>query len=120
MNTSAEDSTLKQPSSNGIVAFVERHHLALIFLLLIVATIPLGMVINTPVHGDVELYRGVGQSLAKGIVPYRDRELEYPPYAIPFFLAPWLVTHEPKDFKVAFGAFVILVDSLLKMLLLWE
>jgi len=99
---------------------VGRFQLPLVFVMLIVTAIPLALVIDAPIHGDVELYRGVGESLSKGVMPYRDRELEYPPYAIPLFVAPWLVSHEPKNFQIAFGMLVILMDSLIKALLLWE
>jgi hypothetical protein len=68
----------------------------------------------------VELYRGVGENLSKGVMPYRDREFEYPPYAIPLFLIPWVGGRDSKDYQIVFGLIVFLMDSLIKSLLLWE
>jgi hypothetical protein len=36
----------------------------------------------------VHLYQAIDKDLLDGTLPYRDRVVEYPPYAIPIFLAP--------------------------------
>lgn len=99
---------------------VERYPFRLVFFLLVITALPFVFVIDAPIHGDVELYRSVGENLSQGVMPYRDRALEYPPYAIPIFLLPWLMSHDSKDYQIAFGLLVVLMDSLIKSLLLWE
>jgi hypothetical protein len=43
---------------------------------------------------DTPVYRGYGEGIAGGQVPYRDFALEYPPGALPFFWAPTLAPAE--------------------------
>ncbi len=47
---------------------------------------------------DLELYRSYGDAMESGLVPYRDFDVEYPPGALPVFLAPSLVTAEPEQY----------------------
>jgi len=99
---------------------VERYPFRLVLVILFVTVLPLVFTLDAPTHSDVDLYRGVGESLSEGVMPYRDRELEYPPYAIPIFVLPRLAGDDPKTYQVTFGLFAILMDSLIKCLLLWE
>lgn len=46
--------------------------------------------LNAGLQGDVRLYESVASDLFAGKLPYRDRVLEYPPYAIPIFVLPHL------------------------------
>ena len=53
-----------------------------------------GQIVDTPV------YRGYGEAIADGKVPYRDFALEYPPGALPVFALPALGA--PADYDVLF------------------
>jgi uncharacterized membrane protein len=68
-----------------------------------------------PVEGDVPLYRAVSEDLFAGKVPYRDRELEYPPYAVLIFTAPGLLGK--RSYAEIWVALAILCDCLIKYLL---
>lgn len=72
---------------------------------------------HTP-HGDVQLYQRVAHNLWDGQLPYRDYVLEYPPYAVPFFMVTGLWPGE-RGYLGAFSAQMVLVDWLVKGLLLW-
>lgn len=58
--------------------------------------------------------------MAAGSMPYRDRELEYPPYAIPVFLLASLVDRflGGSRYQTAFAGLVALSDGLLRCTLL--
>jgi hypothetical protein len=51
-------------------------------------------------------------------MPYRDRPLEYPPYALPLLLLPCLGARSEAGYQDGFAALVLLADSVLKYLLL--
>lgn len=90
-------------------------------LLLVAGAWPLLFVIEASVQGDVSLYQRVADSLGAGEAPYRDRELEYPPYAIPIFLLPWLFAQSyPNGYQLAFSVLVAVADGAVKCLLLLE
>jgi Glycosyltransferase family 87 len=67
---------------------------------------------------DTPVYQGYGDAMRRGEVPYRDFELEYPPAALPAFVAPELTT-KPGDYDsytraferwlAGLGVFVILL-----------
>ncbi|WCJ61134.1 glycosyltransferase family 87 protein [Fontisphaera persica] len=69
-------------------------------------------------HADVQLYQKVALNTLDGRLPYRDYVLEYPPYAVPFFLVTALRSSE-RGHLAAFSAQMLLVDWLVKGLLLW-
>lgn len=69
-------------------------------------------------HGDVKLYMRVIESIKQGILPYRDYEFEYPPYAIIWFLLPGLST-SLQGFKILFSIEILLIDVLVKVALIW-
>ncbi len=48
---------------------------------------------------DTPIYNGYGQAMRVGEVPYRDFDVEYPPGALPMFVAPTFLI----DYEVAFG-----------------
>jgi hypothetical protein len=89
-----------------------------VFCLLLASAAPLLFVLDVPAHGDVRLYWGVVESLSAGILPYRDRDLEYPPYAILSFVIPWVWAHDVQNYQLSFAVIVALADSLLRCLLL--
>ncbi|HEY0552496.1 MAG TPA: glycosyltransferase 87 family protein, partial [Verrucomicrobiae bacterium] len=70
------------------------------------------------VHGDVRLYHQIAVSIWHGQMPYRDFVLEYPPYAIPFFLPPGIFSGLDY-YKIAFAWEVLALDALVKVVLLW-
>jgi len=90
--------------------------MAVISAILLVSGLPLFSVIDDMVQHDVVLYRTVASDLARGIMPYRDRVLEYPPYAIPVFALPYLAgeAHYAESFKLC----AIIADTVVKCLLL--
>jgi hypothetical protein len=76
---------------------------------------PLVVVQNPPTEGDVGLYRAVSEDLASGRIPYRDHQLEYPPYAIPVFALPGLFGR--RAYCQSWVAVAIVCDCLIKYLL---
>jgi hypothetical protein len=46
---------------------------------------------------DTPLYETYGEAMRHGKVPYRDFALEYPPGALPMFIAPTWITHDYAD-----------------------
>jgi hypothetical protein len=52
---------------------------------------------------DTPVYQRYGNEIAKGQVPYRDFDLEYPPGALPAFAVPGLVSHGGHDQSVKPG-----------------
>lgn len=72
------------------------------------------------VDGDCHVYLGAARALFSGELPYLDRPLEYPPYAIPFFVFPYLISGLEAGFRHAFAAEMLLIDLALKALLLRE
>lgn len=72
------------------------------------------------VDGDCPVYRAAASGLLDGTIPYRDRPLEYPPYALPFFLLPRLLSGSAEGFVRAFAAEMLVIDVLVKLLLFVE
>lgn len=68
--------------------------------------------LNDGLHGDLVLYGSVSADLLEGILPYRDRVLEYPPYAIPVFLFPRIFGEN--NYSTAFMCLVLFADWSLK------
>jgi hypothetical protein len=99
------------------VEWANRFPLITIAFILFASAVPLLFVVNAPVHGDVLLYQGVVNDAVAGKLPYRDRVVEYPPYALPFFGISALFG--AKNYQQSFAVFVVLGDSLIKCLLLW-
>jgi hypothetical protein len=73
-------------------------------------------------HGDVPHYETFGAKVKDGQVPYHDFYLEYPPGALPVFVAPAVISerHYVKTFKLlmaALGAATIVGSALILALL---
>jgi hypothetical protein len=60
---------------------------------------------------DVDVYRSYGDAMESGLVPYRDFAVEYPPGALPVFLAPSLVTSSPDEQHRAFVVLMALIGA---------
>jgi hypothetical protein len=69
-------------------AATDRTRLIIAIAIMAIGFLALLPTIYAPTHGDVRLYEGVANDLLAGKLPYRDRVLEYPPYAVPIFLLP--------------------------------
>lgn len=79
----------KELFSRFVIRYQVQVACVLVALSLFVTTAEIGK----PTQGDVRLYQSVAEDLLDGKFPYRDRELEYPPYAIGIFLLPRLFAH---------------------------
>lgn len=90
--------------------------LILVAMVLLMSGLPLLSVFSDGAHHDVELYQSVPRDMARGAVPYRDRVLEYPPYAIPVFALPFVVSDA--HYLDLFKAFALSADMLIKCALL--
>jgi hypothetical protein len=51
---------------------------------------------------DVPVYESYGTQMEDGRLPYRDFRLEYPPGALPAFIAPALLSEDERGFRSAF------------------
>jgi hypothetical protein len=70
--------------------------------------------------GDCRIYRRAAQGLLSGVLPYRDKLFEYPPYALPFFVLPQLLSPSEVGFGVWFGIEMLAIDLFIKVVLLRE
>ena len=61
-----------------------------------------GGLITDSLWGDVGHYEGFGRRILDGDVPYGDFSVEYPPFALPAFVAPALVTSTAPDYLFVF------------------
>src|SRR2546426_6706006 len=68
------------------------------------------------VHGDIRIYHAVAGDLFRGVLPYRDRVVEYPPYAILVFLMPYLLGQAA--YQQIFMWLGLSVDWVIKLILL--
>ena len=86
-----------------------------VLFVLAISLWPLVATRNPPPEGDVTLYRAVSAGLASGRIPYRDLQVEYPPYAIPLFSLPRLFGAQA--YVQSWIAVAIVCDCLIKYLL---
>ncbi len=61
-----------------------------------------GGLVTDSLWGDVGHYEGFGRRILDGDVPYGDFSVEYPPFALPAFVAPALVTSTAPDYLFTF------------------
>jgi uncharacterized membrane protein len=72
---------------------------AVVFLL--TAAVPRGGLASSEGFGDHQLYRSFAERITNGDLPYRDFFVEYPPGALPVFVAPAAAgSHYPFAFKL--------------------
>lgn len=63
--------------------------------------------VGAPGISDTPVYRGYGERITAGDVPYRDFRVEYPPLALPAFVLPALVTSSQDGYDGAFAGLMI-------------
>jgi hypothetical protein len=72
---------------------------------------------------DVGFYQGVGEAIARGLVPYRDFDPVYPPAALPILGLPSLLGAQPgrwETYAVRFEHLMLLVGWLLVLAVLFS
>lgn len=70
-------------------------------------------------EADIEIYFKYAAEILRGLVPYRDFAIEYPPGALPFFLLPKLLAGDVFSYRRFFVAEVMLVDFIGLLLILY-
>jgi Glycosyltransferase family 87 len=79
-----------------------RAALAAVPLYLLLCVFSEGGLITDSLWGDVGHYEGFARRILDGDVPYGDFTVEYPPFALPAFVAPALVTSDAAGYLFAF------------------
>ena len=60
---------------------------------------------------DTDIYFRYATLMREGKVPYRDFRVEYPPLALPLFLAAALASHDVAGFKIAFAGEMLIFNA---------
>jgi hypothetical protein len=102
--------------ADWVIGIVTRHRFAVGYGVIALTSLFLIPSFNAGVQGDLALYHGIARDLLNGELPYRDRILEYPPYAIPIFSLPRIFGGD--GYFLAFMGMAFLADAIIKMLLL--
>ncbi len=98
-----------------IAAFAGRHRFMLAYAIMIISSLFLIPALSAGMQGDVNLYQGVANDFLAGKMPYRDRVVEYPPYAVPIFLMPRIFGED--NYLEGFMVLALVADWLVKLLL---
>jgi Gpi18-like mannosyltransferase len=114
--TEDQAATVSRFPFKDLVSWGDRHVLLLAGVILWSTMLPFLFGLNDSAQSDVKLYEGVAADLQQGVVPYRNRVLEYPPYSIPIFVAPALF--KALDYSFVFQLFACAADVCIKCLLL--
>jgi glycosyl transferase family 87 len=61
---------------------------------------------------DVRLFYRYATAVVHGKIPHRDFNLEYPIFAVPFFVLPRLVASDFNTFKLAFAGQMLIINAL--------
>lgn len=101
----------------SVCEMIRRHRFAAGYLILLLSIAPLLPSVGQWTQGDVSHYQNVAADMLAGNLPYRDSALEYPPYAVPFFLLP-RIFGENDDYPMIFMGMVLLGDWLMKLSLM--
>lgn len=105
------------PTVNQKMArFISEYHVPVAFGMIAISSLALLPALDFRIQGDVNLYQGVVRDLLSGVLPYRDRVFEYPPYVLPILLLPRIFGEDA--YPTVFMVLALLVDWLMKFLLL--
>ncbi len=102
--------------TDWIVGILTHHRFAIGCGIITLSSLVFIPAFNAGIQGDPVIYRGVANDLLKGVLPYRDRVLEYPPYSIPLFAFPRIFGVDA--YFLTFMGMAFLADWAIKMLLL--
>jgi hypothetical protein len=87
--------------------------------LLVVSMVPLAPTLRAHAVGDLPVYFEAARAWLSGKTPYAELPFEYPPYALLAFAPAALVSSTLRQFQVAFGLELLLVDVAIRVALLW-
>ncbi len=96
--------------------FANRHRYVAAFGMMLFSSLLLLPELNAEMRGDVVVFQGIANDFLQGKLPYRDRVVEYPPYAIPIFLLPRLFGKD--NYLDGFLSLAFVADWLVKLSLL--
>lgn len=85
--------------------------------ILYLSLIPFLFRLSARMHDDVRLYYEVTEGLLSGVLPYRDRTFEYPPYVLIWLLIPAL-GGSLENFRLLFAGEILVIDIAVKAWLL--
>ena len=106
---------LRVTASGNLAGLLNQHRFLAGYGIMILSTLFLIPALNAGMQGDVNLYQSVANDLFAGKMPYRDRVVEYPPYAIPIFLLPRIFGEG--NYLAGFVILALLADWGVKLLL---
>lgn len=84
------------------MSFQVRTALALVPVFVVLCIFSEGGLVTDSLWGDVGHYEGFARRILDGDVPYGDFTVEYPPFALPAFVAPALLTSTAPDYLFTF------------------
>lgn len=93
--------------------FANRHRFMAAFGMMLISSLLLLPELNAEMRGDVVVFHSIANDLFQGTLPYRDRVVEYPPYAIPVFLLPRLFGED--NYLDGFLSLAFIADWLIKL-----
>lgn len=87
--------------------------------LLVLSMVPLVPTLWAHAVGDLSVYFEAARAWLAGQTPYAEVRFEYPPYALLAFAPAALVSSTLRQFQVAFGLELLVVDVAIRAALLW-
>jgi hypothetical protein len=103
-------------SKEYVKNFVNRHRFSIAYAIMVISSLFLLPALNADVQGDVNHYQGIANGFFDGKLPYRDCVVEYPPYAVTFFLLPRIFGKT--DYTIHFMGLAFVVNWVIELLLL--
>jgi len=88
-------------------------------VILVLSMVPLLPTLRAHAVGDLPVYFAAARAWLAGGTPYADIRFEYPPYALLAFAPAALMSSTLRDFQVAFGLELLVVDVAIRASLLW-